>query len=85
MRAREVFVAEDDALLLGWIEFESDGHLDMLYCAPEAARTGVAQQLYDTALERAKALGITRFFAEASLFSESFFRRNGCQCASTEA
>jgi putative acetyltransferase len=41
MRRSETFVAEDEnGTLLGWIEFERDGHLDMLYCSPEAAGTG---------------------------------------------
>ena len=77
MRNSETIVAEERETILGWIEFERSGHLAMLYCSPEAAGTGVAQQLYDTALERAKKLGISRFFADASLFSESFFLKNG--------
>lgn len=77
MQQSETFVAEDAGTILGWIEFENDGHLDMLYCLPEAAGTGVAQQLYDVALERAREMKITRFFAEVSRFSESFFLKNG--------
>lgn len=77
MRSAETIVAQERETILGWIEFERSGHLAMLYCSPEAAGTGVAQQLYDTAVQRAKKLGIARFFADASLFSESFFRKNG--------
>jgi putative acetyltransferase len=78
MQQSETFVAEDEnGELLGWIEFERDGHLDMLYCSPEAAGTGVAQQLYDVALKRAREMNIERFFAEASRFSEPFFLKNG--------
>lgn len=77
MAAAETFVAECDGEILGWIEFERDGHLDMLYCSPTAAGKGVAQRLYDFAVQRARELGILRFFAEASRFSESFFLKNG--------
>lgn len=77
MSGAETFVAEEDGAIRGWIEFERDGHLDMLYCLPESAGTGVAQMLYDAAVARARELGIRRFFAEASRFSESFFLKNG--------
>lgn len=84
MLQSETFVAEDEGTLLGWIEFEPDGHLDMLYCSPEAAGKGVAQQLYDVAVKRAREMHIERFFAEASRFSESFFLKNGWEIESRE-
>ena len=77
MRGSETYVAERDDTIAGWIEFERDGHLDMLYCAPEFAGRGVAARLYALAEARARELGVTRFFTDASRFAQSFFRKHG--------
>ncbi|MEO6914206.1 MAG: GNAT family N-acetyltransferase [Candidatus Baltobacteraceae bacterium] len=77
MRQRETFVADNGSTLVGWIELVKNGHLDMLYCAPEAAGTGVAGRLYDEIIRRAHELILMRLFTEASLFAESFFRKRG--------
>lgn len=58
-------------------DLEPDGHIHFLYCAPEAAGTGVTATLYD-ALERiARAQGIVRLYAEASEPARRFFARQG--------
>ena len=74
---RETYVAEENTRMLGWIEMTTDGHLDVLYCAPEATRKGVADALYATVLKRAHDLALKRLHTEASYFAESFFRRHG--------
>jgi putative acetyltransferase len=78
MRERETFVAvNDDGTPAGWIELEADGHVDMLYCAPEAAGRGVAAQLYAVAESFARERGLPRLTSDASRFAESFFRKHG--------
>ena len=77
MRANETYVAEHDGTAAGWIEFERNGYLDMLYCAPEFAGRGVAAQLYAYAETQARALGVTRFHTDASRFAQSFFCKHG--------
>jgi putative acetyltransferase len=77
MKSAETFVAENGALLVGWIELESDGHIEMLYCAPEATRNGTAAQLYAAAISRAQQLGMRKLYCEASLLAESFFTKQG--------
>lgn len=79
MEARETIVACEGDRIVGWIEMEPNGHLDMLYCIPEAAGTGIAGQLYDVLLQRARQIGLRRLYAEASVFSESFFMKRGWQ------
>ncbi|HET9028556.1 MAG TPA: GNAT family N-acetyltransferase [Candidatus Aquilonibacter sp.] len=77
---REAYIAQTpDGTVLGWIEMELDGHLDYLYCAPEATRSGVADVLYAVLIAGARKLGITRLTTEASRFAESFFSRHGWQ------
>jgi putative acetyltransferase len=78
MRANETFVAlRADGVPLGWIELETAGHVEMLYCAPDAAGRGVAAQLYAAAESLACQRGLTHLTADASRFAESFFFKNG--------
>ena len=77
MLGRETFVALDGGRVVGWIEMENDGHVDFLYCSPEAAGQGVAGALYDALLARAREMRLPRLFSEASRFAESFFLKRG--------
>jgi putative acetyltransferase len=77
MQNREGFVAERRGKVVGWIDLLSDGRIDMFYCSPEVAKSGVADQLYATLLERARHLQLGCLLTEASLFAESFFLRHG--------
>ena len=78
MRENETFVAvRDDDVPVGWIELETDGHVEMLYCAPEAAGSGVAAQLYAEAEALARERGLTHLTTDASRFAESFFCKHG--------
>jgi GNAT superfamily N-acetyltransferase len=45
---RLVLVAADGSgQVVAFIDLEPDGHIDRLFCAPEAAGQGIASQLYD--------------------------------------
>lgn len=58
-------------------DLEPDGHIDFLYCAPEAAGTGVAAALYRALEAIARENGNDRLYAEASEAACRFFRRQG--------
>ncbi|HEY6237025.1 MAG TPA: GNAT family N-acetyltransferase [Candidatus Elarobacter sp.] len=78
MRANETFVAvRDGDVPIGWVELETGGHVEMLYCAPEAARRGVAARLYAAAEALARERGLTGLTTDASRFAESFLRKHG--------
>ncbi len=78
MGANETFVAVNgDEAPVAWIELETSGHVEMLYCAPEAAGRGVGAQLYAAAEALARERGLTRLTTDASRFAESFFRKHG--------
>jgi putative acetyltransferase len=78
MRENETFVAvREDEVPVGWIELEAAGHVQMLYCAPEATGRGVAAQLYAAAEALARERGLSGLTTDASLFAESFFRKQG--------
>jgi putative acetyltransferase len=71
-----VAVAENDDVV-AFIDLEADGHIDRLYCAPEAVGLGVASQLYDTVETAARERGIARLYTEASELARRFFERKG--------
>lgn len=70
-------VAEDASGLSAFIDVEPNGHIDLLYAAPRAAGTGVAERLYRVAEQQAAEGGATRLYAEASELAQPFFERRG--------
>lgn len=79
-----VLVAEEDAAPVGFLGFAPDGHLDLLFVAPERARRGVARALLRAAEARLRRLGVRRAFTEASLVARPFFAAQGYAVTATE-
>lgn len=69
-------VALDENGLAGFASFAANGHIDLLYTAPHAARLGAASLLLKH-VERA--LPGIELFTEASLIAKPFFHRHGFQ------
>lgn len=63
--------------MVGYGDLESDGHIDHLYCRPEAAGTGVAATLLEELITRARDSGIERLYVEASELARGLFERRG--------
>jgi putative acetyltransferase len=75
---RLVLVAADESgHVVAFIDLEPDGHIDRLFCAPEAAGRGIASRLYEALETAARAQGIERLFTEASEPARRFFERKG--------
>lgn len=75
---RLVLVAADEAgRVVAFIDLEPDGHIDRLFCAPEAAGRGVASRLYDAVEAVALARGTGRLLTEASELARRFFEGKG--------
>jgi putative acetyltransferase len=73
---RILLVAADDSdRPLAYGDVEKDGHIDHLYCRPDAAGTGVTSALYDRLEAAAKDRGIGRLYVEASEPARRFFLR----------
>jgi len=73
---RILLVAADDSdRPLAYGDLERDGHIDHLYCRPDAAGTGVASALYDRLEAAAENRGIARLYVEASEPARRFFLR----------
>lgn len=73
-----MLVAVDaDAAPLAYGDLEGDGHIDHLYCRPDAAGTGVAAALYAALEASARARGMARLCTEASEPARRFFAKQG--------
>jgi putative acetyltransferase len=73
---RILLVAADETdRPLAFGDLEKNGHIDHLYCRPDAAGTGVASALYDELEAAAEDRGIGRLFVEASEPARRFFLR----------
>lgn len=74
---RQTFVAVLGERVLGFTEFESDGHIDTLYVHHEFQGSGIASRLLDRIEVEAQRLGLARLYTEASITAEPFFRKRG--------
>jgi putative acetyltransferase len=73
---RLVLVAADERdRVVAFIDLEPDGHLDHLFCAPEAAGQHIASRLYEGIETAAREQGIGRIYTEASELARRFFER----------
>jgi putative acetyltransferase len=74
----DTFVADDDAgKPVGWIAMSGTGYIDMLFCLPEATKSGVAAELYSAVERVALERGIAKLTAHASHLAQSFFQKRG--------
>jgi putative acetyltransferase len=62
---------------VAFIDLEPDGHIDHVFCAPEAAGQGIASRLYEAAETAARRQRISRLHTEASELARPFFERKG--------
>jgi len=77
---RTLLVAVDvDDEPLAYGDVEADGHIDHLFCRPDAAGSGITTELYEALEKTARTRGITTLFTEASEPAMRFFSRRGFQ------
>ena len=72
-----ILLAEQEGLLMGFLGYFEDGHMDFLYTAPAAARRGVATALHRQVEATLRAAGVTELYTEASLVARPFFEAQG--------
>jgi putative acetyltransferase len=75
-RLRLIAVDREDRPL-GFLDMDTDGHIDLLYVAPDAAGRGCARALLEHAEAHARAAGVARLYAEASETARPVFERLG--------
>ncbi|WP_227663368.1 GNAT family N-acetyltransferase [Marinobacter halophilus] len=77
LEGMETLVAEDGSALAGFISYEPDGNIDLVYTAPNYARQGIASTLYLEAEEQLKAKDLKELRTESSVVARPFFERHG--------
>lgn len=77
LESLDTLVAEDGERLAGFISYGPDGHIDLIFTAPNYARRGVASALYRQCEENLIALGVSELYTEASVVARPFFQRHG--------
>lgn len=70
-------VAVVGSKVVGFAEFEPNGHIDCFYCHHEWIGKGVGSALMNEILKRAKNSNIDRIFSEVSITARPFFEKQG--------
>lgn len=71
------YVAEANAQIIGFANFETTGHLDCFYCHKDFQGVGVGSQLLATIEATARSLKIQTLVTEASITARPFFEAKG--------
>jgi GNAT superfamily N-acetyltransferase len=75
---RQVLVALDETgQIIGDIDLDPNGHIDHLFCVPEAVGRGVAGALYSELEATAESQGVNELRVEASEAARRFFEKKG--------
>jgi putative acetyltransferase len=73
----QTLVAEENGELMGFVSYEADGHIDLLFTSPNHERKGVASALYQEVESILANNGVREIYTEASLVALPFFKRKG--------
>lgn len=71
------FVALTGEEIVGFAEFEPNGHIDCFYCHHKWIGRGVGAALMRRIFEEAQRQHIPRIFAEVSITAKPFFEKQG--------
>lgn len=63
--------------VVGFVEFEPNGHIDCFYTHHQYIGKGIGSALMNTVFEIAKENGIKRIFVEVSITAKPFFEKQG--------
>ena len=72
-----VYVAEEDACIIGFTELDSTGHIDCFFVHHQWQRRGVGTRLMDRVVATAGRKQMSRLFAEVSITAVPFFLNRG--------
>jgi putative acetyltransferase len=70
-------VAELNSQVVGFVEFESDGHIDCFYVHHLYQNQGIGNALLREVIRRADEANLKRIYAEVSITAKPFFERQG--------
>ena len=71
------YVAEENYQITGFASLENSGHLDMMYVHKDFQNKGIATQLLNTIIKKARSLGAATIDTDASKTARPFFEKHG--------
>ncbi len=71
------FVAVVDSHIAGFLELDTDGHIDCAYVNPDYSRRGVMTKLVQHAINVCFEMGLPRVYVEASICAKPVFQSQG--------
>ncbi|MEM0895442.1 MAG: GNAT family N-acetyltransferase [Verrucomicrobiota bacterium] len=74
---KDPWVAVADGEVVGFIEFEPDGHIDCTYVSPSHSKRGHMTAIMNRIFEEARQSNLIRLYAEVSVTARPFFERHG--------
>ena len=74
---KQTFVADHNGQIVGFAEFEPDGHIDFFFTHKDFQGQRVGTQLLDTIVTQAIQLQLSRLFVEVSITARPFFEHRG--------
>jgi putative acetyltransferase len=74
---KQPWVAVVDGEVTGFIEFDSDGHIDCTYVSPDHAGKGHMSAIMERIFQEARQSNLIRLYAEVSITARPFFERHG--------
>ena len=77
LTTRFTLVAEQNGILMGFIDFKNDGELDHLYVHKAFQRQGIATALLENVIAEARRLNFKKITAESSITAKPFFEKHG--------
>ncbi len=77
LSGKDVIMAEQDGVALGFMSIEPGGYIDFAYIRPSAQGSGLFRRLYCAVHARAKAAGETQLSTHASLMAQPAFTAMG--------
>lgn len=77
LQSQTTFVALIGSRPVGFMAIDADGHIDLVFVAPDVIGRGVAKALYDHVEAEALRLGLDRLDTAASHLARPFFERQG--------
>ena len=76
-REKQPFVNEREGQVAGFMELDTDGHIDCAFVDPAHVRTRVMSELMEEVKRRARQKGICKLFVEVSKTARPFFEFHG--------
>lgn len=84
LEGQNTLVASSGEEIAGFVAFDDQGYIDLLFTNPKYARRGIASQLLSLAEDDLRARGVQRLTTHASLAARSVFEGRGFRWTETE-